>query len=322
MMKYTTIDTVFTKIVRDLGIENVPEADIIEWTGEALEGINAIREKEEALAFLTVSNWSATLPSGLHNIIQIAKNTLIEDPSSYTAEPSAEDEKFSDSDTDIPVCLDCQGMPYYDYDIAYYRPYFDLQYEYYGWMGKPSYQRMYEPVRLTNHAFFNTIVCKESNFEGLYDNTRWEYGISMGKVLRFNFEKGLVALSYLRTPTDKDGIPMIPDDYSFLTAIQKYIGMKYLEREFYTGKKGSERRAQLAKQDWAWYCKQASNKAMMPQGIDEYENLKDQRLYFIPRRNVYQNFFGNLNQKEVKNVMHTRLRNNIYAGRYTSRLSS
>lgn len=315
MLKYTTIDTVFTKVIRDLGIKEVPESDIIEWAGEALEGINAIREKEEAIAFLPVSNWSAQLPNGLHNIIQIARNNEISDPVCYDVQPSSEDEELGkDTGTDYPVCIDCNGMPYSEYEVAYYRPYYDLQYEYYGWRGKTVYREKYTPVRLTNHAFFNTIVCQEPDYQDLYQNCNLEYTVVAGKILRFNFEKGLVALAYLRTPTDENGLPMIPDDYSFLTAIQKYIAMKYMEREMYLGKPGSERRAQMAKQDWAWYCKQASNKALMPQGIDEYENLKDQRLYLVPRRNVYQNFFGNLNKREVKNIMETRLRNNAYSG--------
>ena len=313
-MKYTTMDTVFTKVIRDLGLKDVPENDIIEWAGEALEGINAIRQTEESLAFLNVSNWTAEVPTGLVNIIQIAKNNEIDDPTCYTAQPSPDDEQLSEPETDNPVCIDCSGMPYNEYDVAYFRPYHDLQYEYYGWMGKPIYKKKYSPVRLTTHAFFNTLVCQEENFDDLYDNCNLEYSVVMGKILKFNFEKGLIALSYLRTPTDDYGIPLIPDDYSFLTAIQKYIGMKYLEREFYLGKTNAERRAIIAKQDWAWYCKQASNKSLIPQGVDEYENLKEQRAYIIPRRNVYQNFFGNLNKREIKNAMHTAHRNNAYTG--------
>jgi len=212
------------------------------------------------------------------------------------------------------VCIDCNGVPYNEYSVAYYRPFTDHQFEYYGWMGRPIYQRMYEPVRLTNHSFFHTLTCQETDYDNIYNNCNWEYTVREGKYLKFNFERGMVALSYLRSITDEKGYPMIPDDYTFLTAITAYITLRHMKRKMYTeAKRENITMAQSAQADWDKYVRMAVNKALSPQGIDEYENLKDQRLYLIPRRNAYQNFFGNLNRKEIKNTMHTESRNN--AGR-------
>lgn len=77
-----------------------------------------------------------------------------------------------------------------------------------------------------------------------------------------------------------------------------------MKREFYTGREGSKTKVVYAEDQWQWYCKQASNKSLIPQGVDELENLKEQRNYILPRRNVYQNYFGNLNNREVKNILH------------------
>jgi hypothetical protein len=53
---------------------------------------------------------------------------------------------------------------------------------------------------------------------------------------------------------------------------------------------------------------------LIPQGVDEMENLVNQMKYIIPRRNGFDNYFGNLNNREVKNLLHTRSRNNAYYG--------
>ena len=329
-MKYTNIDRIVSKLQRDNNLQDIHIADIIEWTGEALEFINATRAKEEAVAFINVKNYQCELPYNLHNIIQVAKNTTIDDPTTYETVTSEDDEQL-EPETDYPVCLDCNGMPYNDYDVAYYRPYTDLKYEYELWRNIPTYNRCYVPVRLTNHSFFNSIVCSEDGQDcgissgnpnvtsnDIYHTGKYEYTIIEGSVLRFNFEKGLIALAYLRNVTDKDGLPMIPDNISFVTAVIAYIRLKLTEREFYSNKEGSSQKLQYAQQQWQWYAKQASNKSLIPQGIDELENIKDQRNYIIPRRNVYDNYFGNLNNKEVKNIFYNRgTLNYNYYGRRT-----
>ena len=41
-INYTTVNRIFSKVSRDLGIDDFSESDVIEWAGEALEAIDAI----------------------------------------------------------------------------------------------------------------------------------------------------------------------------------------------------------------------------------------------------------------------------------------
>jgi hypothetical protein len=303
-MEFVSIDRIFSKLIRDTPLTDPNESDILEWTGEALEFINAIKAKQEAIAFMVVSNYQCDVPSNLHNIIQIARNNFYE-----TEVTDGSITEVLNPEVDIPIALDENGMPVNAYDIAYYRPYFDLQYEYSLWRSNSTFQRCYSPVRLTNHSFFNSIVCSEDDTDcgitggELYHNTQNEYTIIDGKVLRFNFPSGLVAISYLRNRLDENGAPMIPDDISFTSAIIAYIMMRHFKREFYLGREGASQKVQLSQQDWNWYVKQASTKSLIPNGIDELQNLVEQRNYLIPRRNAYANYFGNLNNREIKNII-------------------
>lgn len=305
-MKFTSMDRIFNKIQRELMID-INSIDVIEWTGEALEFINAIRAKEEAVAFLTVSNYQTEIPFNLHKIIQIARNINVSSDTVTTTTTTTTEEECGN---DYPICLDAAGTPLSDYDVAYYRPYYDLQYEYNFWRNTNAYQRCYQPVRLTNHSFFNSLVCSENGTDcnglsAIYHNEQYEYNVIEGKILRFNFETGLIALAYVRNMLDADGLPMIPDDISFTNAITSYITLKYMKREFYSNKQGSSQKVALAQQDWVWYCKQASNKSLIPKGEDEMQNLVEQTTYLIPRRNSYSNYFGNLNNRETKTLLHT-----------------
>ena len=293
--KYTTLDRVLSKLYRDLGLEGISETDVIEWVGEALEGIGVVSLYEEAVAFITIENHQATLPNGLHSIIQIARNNNSEEKETCAAEVVAEIiETVVDPQ---PIPLDCKGNLLETPELAYYRPYFDLQYEYHGWNTGKTRQG-YTPVRLANHSFFNSIVCREE--EGAYTTSVDEYTLQ-DDVVRTSFKEGQIALAYTRQKIDEEtGYPMIPDDYSVITAITMYITMKYMARMWYMGREGYGDKMQKAESDWQWYCKQASNKAMMPHGVDDYQNLLEEKNQLIPKHNRYYGFFGKLGRKENK----------------------
>lgn len=294
--QYTTLDRVLSKIYRDLGIEEISEIDVIEWAGEALEAIGAITLYEEAIACIEVSNHQADLPNGLHSIIQIARNNEWSPSNKDIICPADIVEETTTEEVDYPVILDCNGSPITDVEIAYYRPYFDLQYEYYGWTRSNMYSTNYTPVRLANHTFFNTLVCPED--KNLYHSCSDEYTIVEDK-MRFSFKEGSIIVSYYRQKIDPTtGYPMIPDEYSVITAITMYITMKYMGRMWYMGREGYADKLQKAEADWHWYCKQAGNAIMIPYGVDEYQNLQEGRQQMIPQLNRYYGFFGKLNKRE------------------------
>jgi hypothetical protein len=76
--------------------------------------------------------------------------------------------------------------------------------------------------------------------------------------------------------------------------------MKLMEREFYANRDGSVGKLQKAEQDWQWYCKQARNRAMMPKGVDQWQNILEQRNYMLPRINRYYGFFGKMSRPESR----------------------
>lgn len=324
--QYTSLDRVLSKIYRDLGLEEVSETDIVEWSGEALSAIGAPGLYEDAVAFIEVNNHYASLPSGIVNIYQVARNNNFTKKDCCLCPINIKEDNITDSlpvyncgegrfpenlapGTDLKntplhpqdlVPLDKNGSPIFDVELAYYRPYFDLQYEYHGWQNSRYYSKNYTPVRLANHSFFGAIVSQEH--EELYyqdkDYRFDEYTIADDR-LKLSFKEGSVAVSYSRQKVDEEtGYPMIPDDYSVITAITMYITMKYMARMWYSGREGYGDKYQKAEQDWHWYCKQAGNIIDMPYSIDDYQNILEERQHLIPRIDRYYGFFGKLGRKE------------------------
>lgn len=306
--QYVTLDRILSKLYRDLGLEEISEIDVIEWTGEALNFMDTPSLLEEAVAFVEVSNFCADLPNGLHSIIQVAKNNNptnkeVINPANVILDCEEEiTEEFCNSNPpgleNYPVPLDCKGSPLTDVELAYYRPYFDLQYEYSGWNSSSYYEAHYTPIRLANHSFFSSLVCAED--EQIYNNCQGtdEYTIS-GDKINTSFKDGSIAIAYYRQRVDcETGYPMIPDDVSFTTAITVYITMKYMARLWYMGREGYSDKMQKAEADWQWYCKQASNKAFTLYGIDEHQNFLEGKTQMIPNHNRYYGFFGKLGRPE------------------------
>lgn len=309
-----SMDEIFSKIKRDL-TDSFSEDSIVEWTGEALESFCSNRYYEEAVAFLEVENYQAKIPRLTKYIIQIArdnqwsKTNIDTNCTPKTIIQETQNIFYSEKDMGY-VVLDGVGTPVVEYDIAYYRPYFDLLGEYYGWTNSSIYKNRYSPVGLKDHTFFNSIVCKEYN-QSIYSSCQDEYTIVKGicPLLRFSFESGFVAVSLKRYPLEAStGYPLIPDHISYKQAIVSYIGLRMSKKDAFNNRQGANSIKNDYQADWTWYCGQAANIELMPHGIDENQNLMNQD-YVIPRRNSYFNFFGNLSTPEIRRFNNSNNRN-------------
>jgi hypothetical protein len=305
-MKQVSIHRIYSKLRRDLGIDDIPESDVIEWTGEALEAIGAVTGYEEAVAFSEVSNFETILPNFLHAIIQVAKNNdWTEDdkkcfcPKDIIDAGATTIEVATEVETE-EVVLPCDACATCDLtdELSVYVPNIESKYNFGVWVGSNYYISHYSPVRLADHTFFNSIVCEQA--PAIYDGIRNEYTIINGEKLRFSFQTGFVAIAYYRQITDDDGYPMIPEHYYYTKAITAYVNMMLKKQDFYNNREGSDSRYQMAQTEWHQACSQAANYAAMPKTVDEYQNFLDQSQHFFPKMKRYYGFFGKLSNPEIR----------------------
>jgi hypothetical protein len=305
---YTTVNRIFSKLSRDLGIDDFSESDAVEWAGEALEAIDAVTMLEECVEFCEVRNHMAELPKYTHSVIQIAQH-IGTDLTAVT--PAAISQSICEASTsfnsDCPcdtitakyIPVDATGYPIFDADVYEWQPNVNVQAEFKDWAASDLYNT-WLPVRLADHSFFNSVVCTEPNSDTLYTNSSSEYTIVGDSTLRFSFKTGYIAIAYNRQKLDENMYPMIPDHYAYVTAVTMYITMKMMARMWYMGREGYERRMQKAEADWQWYCKQAGNRGLMPHGIDQHQNMLDQRQYLLPKMFRYNQFFKDLGRPEQR----------------------
>ncbi len=325
-IQYTSIETIFSKFQRDLRETDISEADLVEWTAEALGFMKVVELQEEALAFIEVENYQAEIPCGFQGVIQIARNndwTPYDKENTGTCPCDILEETPQEEQVTPPVFVDCQGNIIGDAEIAYYRPYFDLRYEYAMWAGSGYYKEKFTPVRLANHTFLGTLVAElneDKSRSGLYSGSQDEYTIAGGYPnmnFRFSFKEGEIALSYLRTIIEPEtGYPVIPDDIRFITAITYYIKWKMAERFRWNGREGFSLEAKDAEKKWNKYVRQAINSVKMPQGIDEYQNIMENSLYLIPRSRMYYGYFGKLGREENRLFNNPDMRRKYSFNRY------
>tara|TARA_R110002096_G_scaffold126982_1_gene274353 strand:+ start:2047 stop:3015 length:969 start_codon:yes stop_codon:yes gene_type:complete len=317
--RYTSINRILDKLRRDLDMDDLYESDVIEWIGEALEAIGAITQYEDVLAFIEVKNFTCCIPNGTYQLHQVARNNCFSgaatDPLCPALVQSTITTVVAEEEAIVPVALDCNGTPVNAYELAYYRPYFDLQAEYGVFKNSTFHNKCFTPIKLAANNFFASVSSSVDNAKDLYSTCQDEYQIiSKGQAFRFSFETGSIALAYTKPVLDDDGYPMIPDHYSYTTAITKYITYKVMEQRFYRNERGSDSRYAKAEQDWHWYCKQAGNLAIMPRGEDDHQDLLEQRSQMLPKLNRYYGFFGKMNKAEGRKFNDPDGRNNYFSG--------
>ncbi|ALN97141.1 hypothetical protein [Flavobacterium phage FpV4] len=304
--QFVKIDSILSKFQRDFKGIDINEDDAIEWIGEALGFMKIVSASEEAIAFIEVKNYHASIPAGLHYITQIARNNdweKPEDTNGCAANTIAQIETETKCcDEQQPKHLSNEQLSVtWDEEQSQYVVELNLPLSFQNWISSTYKKAKYTPVRLANHSFLNTLVCKEKDMEDVYCRDckdRDEYTIVQDQ-LRFNFQTGFIALAYIRQMIDNEtGYPMIPDDESARAAITYYLGWKIKEMEAWNHREGAMQLAQIAEQHWLKYIKQFKNKAKMPTGVDQYQNLMEQSNYLIPNHNRYYGFFGKLGTAE------------------------
>lgn len=293
---YTSIDRVIAKFQRDLRGTDMNESDLIEWIGEALEFLKVPQMQEQAVAFLEVSNFETIVPVGFQQVLQLARNNKWSKESTEHCGATIEEATEDLPKAHVGVPTDCQGNLLGDFEVAYYRPFFDLNWGFQSWTMSSTFRNNYTPIRLADSYLFNSLVCKEKD-RSLYNNNEDEYTLvgTTEKKIRVSFQEGFVALAYSRSAIDPEtGYPLVPDNISYQTAITYYIKWKLAEWYAWNGRAGFDSLAAQAEERWLKYARQGKNFMKMPKTLDDFQDLMEQTHNMLPNYRKYQSFFGKI----------------------------
>ena len=137
-----------------------------------------------------------------------------------------------------------------------------------------------------------TEVLESTNFEmtqygsRLYNDdsdSLYNYYLINPNYVITSFETGEIELVYNAWPTDKDGLPEVPDNIYYKQALEWYIIRQLLMRGYEHPNK--EFTYSFADAKWAKYCNSAQNDVAMPTP-DKAERFRNMWVRLIPDHNL------------------------------------
>ena len=131
------------------------------------------------------------------------------------------------------------------------------------------------------------------NKPGISDLT---YKLSKGCIFTAPLEEGEIEIAYMALPMDEGGYPLIPDNSSYLRALEAYIKKQWFTVQFDLGKI-NQQIMQKADQDYAWAVGQAQTDAIRPT-IDQMESISNMWNTLVDRNQEHRKGFVHTGTKE------------------------
>lgn len=117
-----------------------------------------------------------------------------------------------------------------------------------------------------------------------------------GGVIFTSLKNGIIEIAYQAMKVDEDGYPLIPDDSSFINALELYIKKQVFTTLFDTGKLTAQVYNNVL-QEYSWAVGQASTSLIKPT-IDQMEALTNSLNTLIPRTTEHSTGFRHNNKRE------------------------
>ena len=124
------------------------------------------------------------------------------------------------------------------------------------------------------------------------------YKIQGNCIFTSPLEQGKIELSYMAMPIDEDGYPMIPDNSSYIRALEAYIKKQWFTIQYDLGKISTQAMTK-ADQDYAWAVGQAQTDLIRPT-IDQMESITNMWNTLLPRDEHRHSFLNQGTQSHIK----------------------
>lgn len=138
---------------------------------------------------------------------------------------------------------------------------------------------------------------KECNRE--IDNIDLTYKLQ-NNIIFTSIKEGIIEIAYHAIKVDGEGYPMIPENSSFIQALELYIKKKVFTILFDQGKINSAV-LQNTQQEYAWYVGQAQRDLTMPT-IDQMESISNMWTQLLQRNNEHSKDMKPLGRREYIRV--------------------
>ena len=116
-------------------------------------------------------------------------------------------------------------------------------------------------------------------------------------IIYTSLKEGTIEVAYHTIKVDNEGYPMIPENSSFIQALELYIKKKVFTILFDQGKINNAV-LQNTQQEYAWYVGQAQRDLNMPT-IDQMESISNMWTQLLQRANEHSKGMKSLGKREL-----------------------
>lgn len=133
------------------------------------------------------------------------------------------------------------------------------------------------------------------------DSDTWDLTYKLqNSIIYTSIKEGTIEIAYHAIKVDKEGYPMIPENSSFIQALELYIKKKVFTILFDQGKI-SPAVLQNTQQEYAWYVAQARSDMSIP-SISEMESIKNSWCTLLQRTTEFNKGFKSNGRAEYIRV--------------------
>ena len=133
------------------------------------------------------------------------------------------------------------------------------------------------------------------------DSDAWDLTYKLqNSIIYTSIKEGTIEIAYHAIKVDKEGYPMIPENSSFIQALELYIKKKVFTILFDQGKINNAV-LQNTQQEYAWYVGQAQRDLTMPT-IDQMESISNMWTQLLQRNNEHSKGMKPLGRREYIRV--------------------
>lgn len=167
----------------------------------------------------------------------------------------------------------------------------------------------YEMIQVRTHKEGDKNPRTYKYAENSFHYSSGEYDNKLKEIFTYKIQNNVIytstkdleiEISYWAIPVDNMGFPLIPENSSFITALELYIKKQYFTILFDTGKLNPNV-LQNVQQEYAWYVGQAQSDLIRPT-IDQMQSITNMWNTLIPRVTEHEKGFYNAGSREYLKV--------------------
>lgn len=295
---YVSVNTVIARIKQNPYIkEDFNKITTINLIGQALRLMSIKEVLEHSIELIDIYNYKGDIPNGLKQIVQSGyrigreftlNNQCNATSCDYTLQPiSSDTNTYTITNAGDCVNGNCNTIVIQKkfYERTSYMPNVNL-------MDNHTIKSTFKPIYPSTNNFGLYVFSKNLNKNYNSDRTEEHAYVVTEEFIETSFKHGQLIISFLKTPMDNEGYPLVPNDEFVLQCCEKYYYYKNIGWKLLSGIEPNLANLYVKlEQEFNDSLARVKGKAKMPNREQLQLGHKNMNT-LLPNDNKFNNYFG------------------------------